>query len=101
VQICAKEDIDVPHQMLHYGGKELLDKLTVGGYNIHQEATLQLSGDCKEVYKISSTPYYYFLSNALDEHLRIDRSYYDVTQRLKSFLLGFFDSGYTDPAFSL
>jgi len=44
VQICAMEDIDVPHQMLHYGGKELLDKLTVGDYNIHQEATLQLSG---------------------------------------------------------
>jgi len=44
VQICAKEDIDVPHQMLRYSGKELLDKLTVGDYNIHEEANLELSG---------------------------------------------------------
>jgi hypothetical protein len=30
--------------MLHYGGKELLDKLTMGDYNIHQETIFQLCG---------------------------------------------------------
>jgi hypothetical protein len=41
VQICAKEDIDVD-QRLFYDGEELLDKLTVRDYNIHEAAKLHL-----------------------------------------------------------
>jgi hypothetical protein len=96
VQICAKGEIDVPHQRLVFVGIFFQDKLTVGNYNIHKESTLHLCERMHGSIQNFINTYYYFLFNTLDEHWRIDRSYYNVTQCLKSSLLGFFDSGCTD-----
>lgn len=96
VQICAKGEIDVPCQRLVFAGNFFQHKLTLGDYNIQKEFTLHLCERMLRSIQNFINTYYYFLSNTLDEHWRIDRSYYNVTQRFKSFLLGFFYSGCTN-----
>ncbi len=54
VQIRAREEINVPDQILHYCGKDLLDKLTVEDYHIQKEDTLHLRSRSRLIGGISN-----------------------------------------------